>query len=266
MFGTSELIDSETTTLTKRERKLLRRKGLLPPPEQKHGRQSLGNMTLKPISPLTDNQRRTFEAYRSGKNLMLTGTAGTGKTFLSLYLGMSTIQENDYEQTLTIVRSVVPSRDMGFLPGSNQDKIKVYESPYSSIYSELYSRGDAYSILKTKGIVNFISTSFIRGTTINDSIIVIDEIQNMNAGELHTIFTRIGKNCRVIFSGDIKQTDLNGRYDKSGFIDFFKVLEKMRGFASIEFDKNDIVRSSIVKDYIIARESLEERGIISPLI
>jgi phosphate starvation-inducible protein PhoH len=223
------------------------------------------NFNLKNVNPLTVNQERTFDVWDDGKNLLLIGTAGTGKSFLSAYLGMKSILHDKEQTKLAIVRSVVPTRDMGFLPGSNKEKSKVYEAPYYAIFSELFGRGDAYDYLKNKGVVEFMTTSFVRGITINDAVIFVDEFQNMTPSELHSVFTRIGKNCKVIFAGDIKQNDLNPRKEESGFKDFFKVINKMQGFDVIEFTRDDIVRSDIVKSYIIAREDLEDRGLVTPL-
>ena len=213
---------------------------------------------LKDIEPLTHNQAKTFNLWEEGQNLLLVGTAGTGKSFLSAYLGMKSILESKDQNKLVIVRSVVPTRDMGFLPGSNKEKSKVYEAPYYSIFSELFGRSDAYDYLKNKNLVEFMTTSFVRGITINDSVILVDELQNMTPSELHSIMTRIGKNCRVIFAGDIKQNDLNIKREQSGFKDFFKVIDKMRDFGIVEFMRDDIVRSELVKSYIIAREILED--------
>lgn len=256
MFGTSELIDSETTTLTKRERKLLRRKGLLPPPEQKHGRQCLGNMTLKPISPLTENQRRTFEAYRTGKNLMLHGMAGTGKTFISMYLALNDVINKESYDNVTIVRSVVPTRDMGFLPGTQGDKSKAYEMPYFPIATDLFGRGDAYDVLKQKKLVNFITTSFIRGTTINDSVIIVDEVENMTFHEIDSVITRCGRNCRIIFCGDFRQSDLLKNEERQGLKKFMEIVDNLHDFSYIEFGQDDIVRSGLVREYIIAKTAL----------
>jgi len=223
------------------------------------------NFTLRRITPLTDNQRLTFDNYESNKHLLLIGTAGTGKSFLSIYLGMQDIMEEQTHKKMVIIRSVVPTRDMGFLPGNNKEKSKVYEAPYYSIFSEIFGRGDAYEYLKNKNVVEFMTTSFVRGITLNNCIIVVDEIQNMTANELHSVFTRIGKNCRVVFAGDIKQNDLSGKREQSGFKDFFKVLDEMRDFSTIEFTREDIVRSDLVKSYIIAREKLEEKGLVASL-
>ena len=223
------------------------------------------NFQIKQIDPLTANQERTFDEWNQGKHLLAVGTPGTGKSFLALYLGMSAVLEGDEQRKLVIVRSVVPTRDMGFLPGSNKDKAKVYEAPYYAIFSELFGRGDAYDYLKNKGVVEFMSTSFVRGITINSAVIIVDELQNMTASELHSVFTRIGKNCRVIFTGDIKQNDLNPRREESGFKDFFKVINRMKAFTTIEFNKDDIVRGPLVKQYIIAREELEAAGSIDTL-
>jgi phosphate starvation-inducible protein PhoH len=220
---------------------------------------------LKDIEPMTENQKLVFQQYKAGKNLLLTGTAGTGKSFLSIYLGMKDIVDHKKYDKMVIIRSVVPTRDMGFLPGSHKEKMGVYESPYYSIFSEIFDKGSAYEALKNKGVVEFMSTSFVRGITINNSVIIVDEIQNMVAGELHSIFTRIGKNCKIIFAGDLKQNDLPKHKEMSGFGDFIKILSKMRSFADIEFDRNDIVRSALVKDYIVMREKLEESGEIAIL-
>jgi phosphate starvation-inducible protein PhoH len=222
-------------------------------------------ITLLNVDPLTENQEIAFDSFDDGKNLLMTGTAGTGKTFLSLYLGMELLSKDKTKNNLIIIRSLVSTRDIGFLPGSEKEKAMVYEAPYYALFSELYKRGDAYELFKAKNLVRFISTSFVRGITINNSIIVIDEIQNMSSSEIHSVFTRIGKNCRVIICGDIKQNDLSKGREKSGFEDFFKVINNMKEFESIEFTKEDIVRSGLVKSYIIERENLELQGKISTI-
>lgn len=223
------------------------------------------NYTLQKIYPLTDNQRLTFKLYEENKHLLLIGTAGTGKSFLSIYLGMDDILNKQTHRKMVIIRSVVPTRDMGFLPGSNKEKALVYEAPYYAIFNEMFDKRDAYETMKQKNVVEFMTTSFVRGITINDCIVIVDEFQNMTASELHSVFTRIGKNCRVIFSGDIKQNDFTGKREVSGFKDFFKVINLMPSFSVIEFTKEDVVRGDLVREYIIAREDLEERGLIEVL-
>ena len=214
------------------------------------------NFKLKHVEPLTDNQRLTFEKYHDGKNLLLHGIAGTGKSFLSIYLSLQSILTETRYKKLIIVRSVVPTRDMGFLPGNNKEKSKVYEAPYQAIFAELFERGDAYEYMKSKNVVDFISTSFIRGITINDAIIVVDEIANMTLHELDSVITRVGKNCKVIFCGDFRQSDFTKEQEKNGLIDFMRILDKMKSFAYIDFREDDIVRSSMVKEYIIAKTRL----------
>lgn len=216
------------------------------------------NFTLKNFEPLTQNQQLSFEAYEQGKNLMLHGIAGTGKSFISIYLALKQILSgNSPYKKLVIVRSVVPTRDMGFLPGNSKEKAKVYEAPYYAICTELFGRGDAYEYLKTRGVIEFISTSFIRGITLNDAIIIVDEIANCTLHELDSVITRVGKNCKIIFSGDFRQSDFTKEHERNGLVDFMRIIKRMKSFTFIDFDENDIVRSSMVKDYIIQKDRLK---------
>jgi phosphate starvation-inducible PhoH-like protein len=256
MFGSTELNNDDLPHLSRKERKNLRKKGLLPQPEPKHGRHSLGNMKLKSIVPLTQNQRKTFDAYREGKNLMLHGMAGTGKTYISMYLALNDVINRESYDNITLVRSVVPTRDMGFLPGNQREKSQAYEMPYFPIASDLFGRGDAYDLLKNKKLINFITTSFIRGTTINDSVIIVDEVENMTFHEIDSVITRVGKNCRIVFCGDFRQSDLQRNEERNGLIRFMDIVDKLRNFGYIEFTQDDIVRSGLVRDYIIAKTDL----------
>lgn len=215
------------------------------------------NFNLQEVTPLTDNQRTTFNAYTNGKHLMLHGIAGTGKSYISLYLALNEIlnSESLYKK-LIIVRSVVPTRDMGFLPGNSKEKSKVYELPYYAICNELFGRGDAYDYLKQKNIIEFISTSFIRGITLNDCIIVVDEMQNASLHELDSVITRVGRNCKIMFCGDFSQSDFTNEKEKSGIIQFMKIIKSIRSFKFVEFNKGDILRSDLVRDYIIEKDRL----------
>jgi len=215
------------------------------------------NFDLRKILPKTKNQIRTFDEYEIGNHLLLQGVAGTGKTFISLYLALNEVLSGKSEKKkVVIVRSVVPTRDMGFLPGSQKEKQKVYEAPYYSIFAELFGRGDAYEYLKTKGVVDFISTSYIRGLTLTDSIIVVDEMQNLSFHELDSIVTRIGLNTRILFCGDFRQSDLEWQGDRRGILDFMRVINTIGAFKTISFDEDDIVRSKLVRDYILAKLEL----------
>ena len=247
----------EIPELTRKQRKQLRRKEKTHPQhDTPQARRGLGNMMLKEIHPLTDNQEKTFDAYREGKNLMLHGMAGTGKTFVSMYLALNDVINRETYNDITIVRSVVPTRDMGFLPGTTGEKSKAYEMPYMPIAKDLFGRGDAYDLLKQKNLVKFITTSFIRGTTINDSVIIVDEVENMTFHEIDSVITRVGKNCRIIFCGDFRQSDLQRNEDRNGLLRFMDIVDKLRNFSYIEFDRDDIVRSGLVRDYIIAKTEL----------
>jgi len=210
---------------------------------QKRDALSALNFYLKEIEPLTKSQVAVFD---SDKHLMLHGCAGTGKTFISLYLALDDLQKEEYSR-IVLVRSAVPTREMGFLPGTEDEKSKVYEAPYVSIMQELFSRGDnPYGQLKQKGVINFLTTSYIRGTTFNDSVIIVDECQNMTFHELDSIITRVGRNCRIIFCGDFFQSDLKN----SGLKDFIKIIKGMYEFDFVEFEIPDIVRSDFVRSYL----------------
>lgn len=239
--------------LSKRQRKLAE-KGLVKFPSIQQQ-----NFELKQIYPITDNQVRTFEAYNEGDNLFLHGCAGTGKTFISMYLALKEIySEKSHRRRLVIVRTAQSSKDIGFLPGNEKQKLEVYEAPYRAICSELFHRDDAYSILKQRGIVEFQSTSFLRGTTIDNAIILVDEVQNMRQQEWFTVLTRTGDNSRVILCGDSKQDDLTSeRYkEQSGIYSLLKVFDVMNNASLVEFEVDDIVRSGFVRELILAAYKL----------
>lgn len=218
-------------------------------------------LKLKNIKPKTKNQERIFKDFVNERNLLIHGYPGTGKSFVSLYLALNEIENFKSYHNVTIIRSVVPSRDMGFLPGSIKDKSKVYEMPYQSICSELYGRGDAYDILKNKKIINFETSSFLRGLTFENTIVIVDECQNMTFQELSTIITRVGNNSKIIFCGDYRQTDLKYENERSGIFYFMEIIMRMKNYFSlIELDEEDIVRSGLVKDFIIKKAQFDYKN------
>lgn len=222
---------------------------------------------LKHIFPLTQNQETFFNYYNKGHQaILLHGVAGTGKTYIALYNAFHEIlQEHTPFHRVVIVRSAVPSRDIGFLPGNEKEKVEVYSQPYQEICSELFPRfGDrAYNKLKEQDYISFMVTSYVRGLTLDNSIVIVDECQNMNDMEINSIMTRVGKNTRIIFCGDFRQTDLTKRGDMSGLKKFIDTTKHMPAFRHIEFDVDDIVRSSLVKEYILARLHLEDLALAS---
>ena len=212
---------------------------------------------LLTFQPITENQKKTYEAYKQNKHLLLHGIAGTGKTFLSLYLALEEVLDpSTVFDDVFIVRSVVSTRDIGFLPGDEQEKVSIYEAPYRSICRELFGIKDSYDALKQQNNVKFMSTSFIRGITINNAIVIVDECQNLNFHELDSIITRIGKNSKIIFCGDYTQTDLTRENDKKGILNFMKILKSLSEFETVEFMIDDIVRSDFLKSYIIEKYKL----------
>lgn len=250
MSNLSVLENINYNNLSKRQKRLLRRL-------EGTGLSNVINInetvSLKKVFPKTSNQKIAWNLIQSNYNVILHGVAGTGKTFLSFYLALEKILAGEF-QNITLVRSVVPTREIGFLPGSEQKKTEVFEAPFRSIAAELSGREDFYDEMKEKGMINFITTSFIRGITLNNSIIIVDEAQNMNFHELDSIITRIGENCQFIACGDFRQTDLiKKQSDTTGILDFIKICQEIDNFDLVEFDQDDIVRSKFVKDYILSK-------------
>lgn len=214
---------------------------------------------LKEIYPITDNQAHTFNSYNDGDHLFLHGCAGTGKTFISLYLALKeVIMGKSKRNKVVIIRNAQSSKDIGFLPGNEKQKLEVYEAAYKAICAEIFDRGDAYEILKQKKIIIFGGTSFLRGTTIEDAIILVDEVQNQRYQELRTVLTRTGDHSRIIMCGDTKQDDLTSERFKeaSGLRDMMKVFNKMDAMTTIEFGLDDIVRSGFVREFLVAENEL----------
>lgn len=216
---------------------------------------------LTSLEPITDNQAIAFDHFKKDYHMVLSGSAGSGKTFLSMYLALEQVlDKNTTYDKLIIVRSVVPTRDIGFLPGTKEEKEDVYTQPYISIAHELFEDKTAYEKLVTQGALEFITTSYIRGTTLRNAIVLVDEMQNLNFHELDSVITRIGENCRFIMCGDYYQSDFDKKNDKDGIIKFLNILDNMKKFKHVEFTWKDIVRSDLVREYIVTKEMLESNS------
>ena len=216
---------------------------------------------LKTFEPLTNNQKQFFDAYAGGDYFVaLHGVAGTGKTFIALYKAIEEVldKSNPFNKII-VVRSAVPSREVGHLPGDINEKMDIYQQPYRQICETLFGRKDAWDRLEEQHHIEFISTSFIRGMSFDDAIIIVDEMQNLTYEEIDTVMTRVGYRSKIIWCGDYRQTDLNKRKnDVTGILKFFDIAMHMRAFTKIEFTADDIVRSSLVKDYILAKIKYED--------
>ena len=216
---------------------------------------------LKTFDPLTDNQKKFFDAYKRGDYFVtLHGVAGTGKTFCAMYKALEEVldKSNPFNKII-LVRSAVQSREIGHLPGDVTEKMEIYQQPYRQICETLFGRKDAYQRLEEQGYIEFISTSFIRGMSFDDAIIIVDEMQNLTFEEIDTVMTRVGYRSKIIWCGDYRQTDLNKKKnDMSGILKFFDIAMHMDAFTKIEFTPDDIVRSSLVKDYILAKLRYED--------
>ena len=212
------------------------------------------------IEPITENQKILFNSYNEGKNIISYGAAGTGKTFVTLYNALKNVldESTPYEK-IYIVRSLVATREIGFLPGDHEDKSDIYQVPYKHMVKYMFEMStDAdfemlYGNLKTQGTIDFWSTSFIRGTTFDNAIIIVDEFQNLNYHELDSIMTRVGQDSKIMFCGDATQSDLTKTNERNGIMDFMRVIRLMPSLDIIEFGVEDIVRSGLVKEYILAK-------------
>ena len=210
------------------------------------------------LEPLTKSQEDVFSSWKDGFNLVLSGSAGTGKTYISTYLSLLDIMDkNKPEQKLVIVRSAVPTRDMGFLPGTLEEKEDAYKAPYYSILTDLFEDKDAWRKIEIAKQIEFLTTSFIRGITLTDCVVLIDESQNLTYHELCSVITRLGNNCRIILCGDYYQSDFTRTGDRDGLQKFTKILENMKLFDHVEFTWEDIVRSGLVRDFIMTKELVE---------
>ena len=218
---------------------------------------------MRDIEPLTQNQQVLFNAYAENKNLVAYGCAGTGKTFITLYQALKEVLDpmTPYNKVV-LVRSLVSTREIGFLPGDHEDKSALYQIPYKNMVKYMFELPTdnefemLWGNLKAQESVTFWSTSFIRGTTLDDSIVIVDESQNLNFHELDSIITRCGENCKIMFCGDAAQTDLIKTNEKNGILDFQKIIKRMPEFDLVEFDINDIVRSGLVKSYLVSKIEL----------
>lgn len=221
---------------------------------------------LKELEPITKNQEKVFKFYADGYNLCLSGSAGSGKTFLALYLALQDVlDKNTPFDKVVIIRSVVPTREIGFLPGDEEEKLDAYAGPYRGITSELFSDSEAWQKLINQNAVEFMSTSFIRGITISNAIVIVDEMQNLNFHELDSVITRLGECSKLIICGDYYQSDFEKQKDKDGVIHFLKIVQQMKYFEHIEFSWEDIVRSGLVREYIMTKEQLVNSGQIQKI-
>ena len=231
--------------------------------KQMRRKKPLNTDLMVDIDPLTTNQDIFFTQYSEGKHIFAYGCAGTGKTFIALYNALKDVldPETPYEKVY-IVRSLVATREIGFLPGDHADKSDIYQIPYRKMVKYMFKMGsDAefemlYANLKHQGTLDFWSTSFLRGVTFDDAIIIVDECQNLNYHELDSIITRAGENTRIMFCGDGVQSDLTKTHERNGITDFQRILTKMESFSLIEFTIEDIVRSGLVKEYILAKNAI----------
>ena len=237
-------------------------------PRPSKRRMAINADMMTKIEPLTPNQEKLFKAWDEGKHLFIYGAAGTGKTFCALYKALAdTISDLPKYEGIYLVRSLVATREIGFLPGDAEDKASLYQIPYKHMVKYMFEASSdsefdmLYGGLKAQETVKFWSTSFLRGVTLDNSVIIIDEMQNLNFHELDSIITRVGEGSRIVFAGDAMQSDLTRANEKNGIHDFMRILEAMPdSFEMIEFTTDDIVRSGLVREYLVAKDQLGITG------
>jgi len=226
-------------------------------------KKEISSSNLIKVKTITEGQKTVFETWKQGKNQFLFGCAGTGKTFVSLYLALQDVMnlQTKYDKVI-LVRSLIPTREIGFLPGDEEDKAALYQVPYQNMVKFMFEQPNEqsfnmlYDKLKNQGSLYFLSTSFLRGLTFDNSIIIVDECQNLNFHELDTITTRVGQDSKIIYCGDFSQTDLLKQNERNGLHDFLRILEEMQEFNCVEFNIGDIVRSGFVRNYLIQKTKL----------
>ena len=231
--------------------------------KQMRRKKPINSEYLVDIEPITENQKILFNSYKEKKNIIAYGASGTGKTFVTLYNALKDVldESTPYEK-IYMVRSLVATREIGFLPGDHEDKSDIYQVPYKHMVKYMFQMGsDAdfemlYGNLKAQDTIKFWSTSFLRGTTLDRSIVIVDECQNLNFHELDSIITRVGEDTKILFCGDANQTDLVKTNERNGIHNFMNILSIMNEFGMIEFGIQDIVRSGLIRSYLLSKLGL----------
>ena len=214
------------------------------------------NSKLKPIKPKTLGQKKYISAIEENIITFGIGPAGTGKTFLAIAMAAKALKNNSVSKIILTRPAVEAGENLGFLPGDLQEKIDPYLRPlYDSLYSILGY--DNFLKLKEKGIIEVAPLAYMRGRTLDDSFIILDEAQNATNEQMKMFLTRIGFESKAVITGDITQIDL-GRRKNSGLVSVSKILNNIKGINFNYFDSSDVVRHSIVMKIIEAYTRYED--------
>ncbi len=206
----------------------------------------------KIVTPKTVNQRRYLEAIERNDLVFGVGPAGTGKTYLAVAMGISALMSKQVARIILTRPAVEAGERLGFLPGTLQEKVDPYLRP---LYDALYDMLDSERVEKLleRNVIEVAPIAFMRGRTLNDSFIILDEAQNSTSEQMKMVLTRQGFSSKMVVNGDITQIDLpNGR--RSGLIDAVEVLKGVEGISFVQFDETDVVRHPLVQRIVKAYE------------
>ncbi len=210
----------------------------------------------KPITARSENQRRLVEAYGKHDMLFAIGPAGSGKTYTAIALAVRALKNKEVKKIILSRPAVEAGEKLGFLPGDMKDKIDPYLQPLYDALQEMIPAAKLQEYMESN-IIQIAPLAFMRGRTLNDAVVILDEAQNTSSAQIKMFLTRMGWNTKMIVTGDRTQIDLPPS-QKSGLIEAQRILKDVSGIAFIEMDKRDIVRHKLVTRIV---EAYEQEGL-----
>lgn len=227
------------------------------PRELKQDNLIIFGMSGKPISARNENQQRLVNAFLKNDMVFALGPAGTGKTYIAIALAVKALKNKEIKRIILSRPAVEAGEKLGFLPGDMKDKIDPYLQPLYDALEDMITPAKLKDYIENK-VVQIAPLAFMRGRTLNDAVIILDEAQNTSVHQIKMFMTRLGLNAKMIITGDVTQIDLPPS-QLSGLKHALRVLDGVEGIARIDFDKKDIVRHKLVQRIVDAYEKDDER-------